>query len=53
MYAYVHFLTALFFFIFKEGFNEKIVVKKKYRRLTITVVKEKTLKTTYACRDIQ
>ena len=40
-------LTVFFFFVFKAGFNEKIVIKKHYRRLTIIVVKE-TLK-----RDIQ
>ena len=36
--AYVPFFTV-FFVVFKEGFNEKIIIKKQYRRLTITVVK--------------
>ena len=32
--------SFLFFFIFKEGFNEKIVIIMHYRRLTIAVVKD-------------
>ena len=46
LYAYVCFLTNSFlsfsFFVFKEGFNEKNVIKKQFRGLNITVVKENT-----------
>ena len=44
LYAYGCFLinSFLFFFVFREGFNEKIVIKKQYRKFTNTVVKENT-----------